>query len=303
MARSLRYCLVLSVAFAWVGIAAADAPQANPEQAAITKQAQAFVDAFQKGDANAVAAFWVPDGSYTDVDGRELVGRKAIAQEFAKFFADSKGQKLRIDVQSTRFPTPDVAIEEGTSTVIPGDQGLPERVRYSNVLVRKDGQWMLASVCESPYIPPSNYDHLKSLEWLVGEWSQEAKDSHVARISFDFTPDQNFLVGERVVAVKNTLMGSGSERIGWDPAAKTIRSWSFENNGGFGQGTWKTEGDKWVISTNYVQANGAAVTATTTLTRVDPDTVTLQAKVQPWGAKTTTDMPAVTLKRVKVAMK
>ena len=29
-----------------------------------------------------------------------------------------------------------------------------------------------------------------------------------------------------------------TQRIGWDPAAKQIRSWEFDSEGGFGEGTW-----------------------------------------------------------------
>lgn len=30
----------------------------------------------------------------------------------------------------------------------------------------------------------------------------------------------------------------GTQVIGWDPAAGTIRSWMFDSDGGFGEGTW-----------------------------------------------------------------
>jgi hypothetical protein len=38
------------------------AAESDPQEAAITKTAEAFVEAFQRGDAQAVAAFWTPDG-------------------------------------------------------------------------------------------------------------------------------------------------------------------------------------------------------------------------------------------------
>ena len=30
---------------------------------------------------------------------------------------------------------------------------------------------------DAPYVPGSNEDFLKGLEWLIGDWSPEAKDS------------------------------------------------------------------------------------------------------------------------------
>jgi len=82
----------------------AEEPRAN--QAALIKNAQAFTEAFEKGDAKAVAAFWAEDGDYVDLNGRQLQGRPAIENAFKDFFKENKGSKLRIDVKSVRFVTP-----------------------------------------------------------------------------------------------------------------------------------------------------------------------------------------------------
>jgi hypothetical protein len=42
-----------------------------------------------------VASFWTPDGDYVDPSGRVLSGRTAIEKDFADFFAENKGLKLR----------------------------------------------------------------------------------------------------------------------------------------------------------------------------------------------------------------
>src|SRR5207245_2301596 len=138
--------------------------------AAITASAKAFVEAFHKGDAKAVAAFWTPDGDYVDEHGRLVKGRKAIEDSFAELFAENKGLKLRIDVASVRFPAPDLAIEDGTSTVFAPDGSAPSRARYSNVLIKKDGQWLLSSMREAAYTDPSNHEFLHGLDWMIGEW-------------------------------------------------------------------------------------------------------------------------------------
>src|SRR5437763_1934459 len=55
----------------------------NPEaEAAIQKNGEAFVEAFHKGDAKAVAAFWTRDGEYIDQTGVSLKGREAIEKKF-----------------------------------------------------------------------------------------------------------------------------------------------------------------------------------------------------------------------------
>src|SRR5262245_32988768 len=94
---------------------------------AIFERAQAFAAAFDKGDAKAVAAFWAEDGDYTVSSGKKLKGRAAIQKSFEAFFAQNKGAKLRIDSESLRFATADVAVEDGVTEVIPADGGPPSR--------------------------------------------------------------------------------------------------------------------------------------------------------------------------------
>jgi hypothetical protein len=97
-------------------------------------------------------------------------GRTAIEDAFKEFFKENKALKLRIDVKSVRFVTPDVAVEDGTSSVIPPDGSPPSQGNYTNVHIKKGGQWVLQSVHEAPYTPPGNYEHLHGLDWAVGEW-------------------------------------------------------------------------------------------------------------------------------------
>ena len=39
----------------------------------------------------------------------------------------------------------------------------------------------------------------------------------------------------------------GTQVIGWDPAAGTIRSWMFDSDGGFGEGTWSKKDNSWIV--------------------------------------------------------
>src|SRR5437764_15364993 len=73
------------------------------DEAAILKNAEAFIEAFHKGDAKAVAAFWTADGDYTDQTAKRLTGRDTIEKSFAEFFTENKGVKLRIEVEALRF--------------------------------------------------------------------------------------------------------------------------------------------------------------------------------------------------------
>lgn len=274
---------------------------ADPNAAAraeIMKTAQGFVEAFEKGDAAAAAAFWTEDGDYTDLGGRTLRGRKAIQEDFAEVFGLAKGMKLRIDVHRLRFPTPDTAIEDGVTSVMSPDGTPPNRAKYTNFLVKSNGKWLLSSVRESHYRPPSHYEFLRPLEWVIGEWAEDGKEDHVSRIKFEWTHDQNFIMASRAVVVKGILLNNGSQRIGWDPAARMVRSWNFEDDGGFGQGAWTRDGDKWTIQMSSVLQSGNILTGKTTVTRVDPETITWQVTEQRMDGKPMPDGPVVKMKRI-----
>jgi len=51
------------------------------------------------------------------------------------------------------------------------------------------------------------------------------------------------------VAFKDVSLGEVTDWIGWDSALKGIRSWSVELDGGFGEGSWTSDGERWVIET------------------------------------------------------
>jgi uncharacterized protein (TIGR02246 family) len=273
------------------------AAESDPQEAAITKTAEAFVEAFQKGDAKAVAAFWTQEGDYVDPTGRVLKGRAAIENDFADLFAQNKGLKLRIEVASLKFPTPDTAVEDGTTAVLAPDGTAPSRARYTNFFVKKDGQWLLASVREAAFIPPSNYENLRELGWVIGEWVDENPGAEIARVSFAWSPDQNFIISTRTVETKDGALDRGTQWIGWDPVKKQIRSWNFEADGGFGEGAWTKDGDKWIVKTTSVVADGSKVTATNIVNLINADTISLQSKEQTVDGKALPDTNETKMKR------
>ncbi len=272
----------------------------NPQEvAALLKRAEAFVAAFHHGDARAVAAFWTVDGDYVDQTGKLLKGRDAIEKAFAAFFAEHKGWKLRVDVAGLRFVTPDVAIEDGLTSVLPPDGGPPSRARYTIVHVKQEGTWYLSSVRDAPFAPATNYEHLRPLEWLIGNWAEENEKGEMARVSFDWADGQNFIVSEFTTTFKEFAIGGATQRIGWDAADRKVRSWTFESGGGFGEGTWEHKGREWIITATATLRDGKKMTATHVLTRLDPDTFTWQSRDRRLNGEALPDVKPMTLKRAK----
>ena len=89
------------------------------DEAAIRKNDEAYVAAYNRHDAKAIAAMWSPEAVYMDPDtGEAAVGREAIEKVFAGTLAELKDAKLEIDVKSIKFVSPNVAIETGTARVV-----------------------------------------------------------------------------------------------------------------------------------------------------------------------------------------
>ena len=297
--RTVILLAIPTAVFAWwVLPGPAQDRQGSPEASAtIGKNAEAFIEAFHKGDAKALAAFWTPDGEYTDQTGRLLKGREAIEEAFKGLFADNKDLKLRIDSDSLHFVTSDVAIEKGTTSVLPPGGSPPSRTHFTIVHVRKDGQWYLDSVRDTPFVPPANYEHLRGLEWAIGEWTGSTDTGEVERLSFDWTENQNFIVSSFTTTAKNVSVGDATVWIGWDPTAKNIRAWLFDSTGGFGEGSWNPEGNKWSLKTASILQDGKKAAATYVLTRGEGDTLTLQAKDRSLDGKAIPDGKEVKMKR------
>lgn len=292
------------VALALLGLAvtpcAAQEGRGDPKDTeAIAKNAEGFVEAFHKGDAKAIAAFWAPDGDYTPQTGVHIKGRQAIEKAFQEFFADNKDIKVRIDSHSLRFITPDVAVEDGVTATRPAEGGPPRRARYTIIHAKKDGRWYLSSVRDAVFIPPSNRDSLRNLEWLSGNWSADVAKGEVEKLSFAWTLNDNFVLGHFTTTFGNMPVAAATQFIGWDPEAKGIRSWTFDAAGGLGQGTWTHEGKKWIVKSSLTLHDGKKAQVTYVLAHVDDDTITLQAKDRSVEGKSIPDGPETRLKRVK----
>jgi uncharacterized protein (TIGR02246 family) len=279
---------------------AAQQPAGTPEaKQAIQKNAEAFVEAFHKGDAKALAAIWAADGDYTDLMGRQFKGRAAIEKAFADLFAEHKGLKVSIDSVSLRFVTPNVAIEDGMTAVFAPGGAPPSRARYTIVHVQKNGQWELSSVRDAVFMPPSNREHLQGLVWALGDWGTDGDKGAVERLSVAWAQNDNFLTATFSTTIGNVTVGSATQWIGWDPVAKYVRSWIFDAAGGFGEGAWTRDGNKWVVKTSSVQQDGKKAAATYIVTRADADTLALQARDRVVDGKSLPDTKEVRLTRVK----
>jgi uncharacterized protein (TIGR02246 family) len=244
----------------------------SKEEAAIRANCDKYVESYNRRDSRTMASMWSPDAVYMDPStGEQIVGREAIAKHFDHVFAGMEDAQLVVTIDSIDFVSPNVAIEKGTA-IVSYSEFDPEETTYSAVHVKRDGQWMLDRVTEEevPVPPPSHYENLKELEWLVGSWV-DSDESATIQSEIEWTKNRNFLRRSFAVTIGDQIDMTGMQIIGWDPAAKQVRSWVFDSEGGFAEATWKKNGDQWLIQNNGTLTDGRKATSLNILTPKDND--------------------------------
>ncbi|GAT31803.1 conserved hypothetical protein [Terrimicrobium sacchariphilum] len=236
------------------------------DNAAIAAIGEAYVKAFNDGNAKAISAFWLPNADYIDLDGVHHKGREAITKLFADFFAANKGVQVRIDSEALSFPTPDTAVEDGLSVVTNAQGGAPSVARYSNLFVRKDGKWFLATVRETPAATSDRSTELGALGWMIGDWQAVTKQGEKVLLSVEPGPNGNFLIIRRTILSNDTPVSGSVQWIAWDASTGGVRSWDFEDDGGFGESQWKPQGDAWTVDSVHTLRNGTKLSSSQTLT-------------------------------------
>ncbi len=243
-------------------VQAQDAPS-PPAEKASQGQVDAYVTAFNKGDAKALAALYAEDAQYTSDSGVVVSGRSTILENLTKFFAKNKDANLAVEVESARFLTPDVLLEKGLATV--GD----ETTRYVCSYVQTDGKWLIAELDETT-LPPmdAGAQALGDLGWLVGAWKDDSQGAAVTS-TVNWTNSGHFLCRSFTIDREGEDPITGTEVIGYDPVGGAIRSWMFDSKGGFGEGNWTRENNKWINSYAATLPDGTASSAQHVITYID----------------------------------
>ncbi len=244
-------------------------PARAADAKAIADLVTTFERSFEAGDAKALASMFTDDAQVAD-DSGSTRGRQSIEARFAAYFAANPKAKLAIKVDELRFLTPDVAIEEGRAVVAPAAPGAkPDKTRYTVVYVKENGKWLQSSLREEEDDEVGVPERLKELEWLIGDWVNESQDA-VVLTTCHWSEDRHYLLREFTVKVTGKPALKGVQRIGWDPAAKQVRSWVFDSDGGFSEGYWSRAGEQWLIKAHGFHHDGQPVSATMMITRLGP---------------------------------
>jgi uncharacterized protein (TIGR02246 family) len=268
----IRTALILATVVLACTAALADQPgDQTKDQAIVKSTSQSYVDAFNRGDAAAIAQLWAPDGEYVAPEGDSIQGQAAITAMYEALFKEAKGITLKVTPTDMRFEGPDKAVERGTAVVTrPGTE--PQETHYILTQVKRDGQWKVSRVSEAvDTTVVSVYEHLKELEWLIGQWVDKDEQADIETTN-EWTENKCFISSSFTAKPANGIGFSGTMVIGWDPVDQVIKSWVFDSRGAFGQGVWKRDGNQWTVTMATTLSTGEQATAVNTYKYVDNNT-------------------------------
>jgi uncharacterized protein (TIGR02246 family) len=278
-----------------VAATAVQQPAAEDRQAdrdGIKAALTGLAKAFENGDAAAATALMTSGAEIIPDDAPPLRGREAIRKAYADHFAKHPKCKITAEPHELRFTSRDTAIYEGRLTIA-RDGDAPESQRFSMLLVREDGKWLVGLIKEWT----SEEDDLEDLGWLIGSWQASRTDVEV-KTTYEWFGNKAFIRGT-ITAREKDITLSGMQLIGKDPRTGELRIWSFGTDGGFAEGTCERDGNSWIFQSEGVDGEGEATSAKNILVRVNNDTITWQPVELTRGDEHVGDLPPVKVTRVK----
>lgn len=255
-----------------------DSAKRSADEDAIRLTGDDYVKAYCAADAKSIAAQYTPDAEYIDEQGNLYQGREAIEEAMKTLFTANTGCQIGLEIQTIRFVSPGLAVEDGTMTFTASNGSEPTESRYTAMHVKTNGKWFTASVREhAPKVRRQQQAQLKHLDWLRGDWVDESEDA-VVIFSCDAIDGGNYLLRKFGVHIVGQDAMSGTQRIGWDPLTGKLRAWIFDSEGGFSDGLWHYDDKgRWMLKSTGVTADGQPASNTSIYTFVNEDTMTWQS--------------------------
>jgi uncharacterized protein (TIGR02246 family) len=229
-----------------------------------------YREALDRGDGKALAALWTADGDIVDEQGNVLAGRTTVAATVQPA-AGAPRPSFRINDTKLRFLTDAVAVEDGTVEVSIAGLSRPLKGRFTATWVREADGWKIAALREDRLDTPAGAETLEDLDWMVGDWvvlddragkpGAGAPEKPAIEMTVRWNANRTFLLRDVKIAAPGNAGDAAAlhvtQRIGWDPLSRQLRSWVFSSDGGHGEAIWSRDGDSWVARTSAVLPDGS----------------------------------------------
>lgn len=254
-------------------------PAWSDAQKPIVETVERYTAAFNKHDLKALADFFAEDSRLVTVDGEILEGRPAILELFREGFEGNPGLAMTSDIRSVRLIGDSVAIEAGFLATRTDADPKDNVVAYEVVHVKRDGRWRMFDIFETSPAQDSpvelHAEKLAALDFLAGEWIEESETATIGHV-VRWTPNHRYLIlNYHSETPDGKPIRVAEQRVGWDPRAKTIKSWLFEEDGGHATSSWisSPEGDSWTVRVDGVLADGRSIASTLKVERMAKDRI------------------------------
>lgn len=232
------------------------------------KEVQAYLTevaaTFNKHDAKAVSALFLPEGELVDSDGNVLKTRVTLEAHYGEIFKAKPQSKLDVTNETLRVISDNLAMFDGQALVKPSPQDPQRQTRFAAVLSKQGNQWFIASIRDLEDIentPEAIKEKMQALNWLVGEWVQEGGNFKI-HTSCRWSDDKLSLIQEFQITGSNLKELSGTQRIAWDPATEKIKSWTHDAQGGYAEALWTRSGESWIVKSTGTNSDGDACSMT-----------------------------------------
>lgn len=289
------YFSILSLVLAFSTLPAQDTEQENT----IKQKTEAYVETYNKHDPHALAAFWAEDGEYVNPESGEIIqGRDAIEQAFKSRFKTAADLQLGLKIHAITFLSADEAIETGIFHVNRSGQK-PRQSAFKAFFKKQNGEWLINQIRDVDIAAaPDQHQHLKELEWLIGEWVDQDEDVEI-HTSYRWDTSKNFIFEKFSVTTEGDLELEGMQVIGWDPIRKKIRSWIFDSDGTFGESSWTKKGNAWVNETVQTLADGSLASSINIYTPINSNSYSWESSDREVGGQLLPDIGPITITRKK----
>ena len=240
---------------------------ADEDIAKLESSAKTWVEAFNGGDSQAIAALFVPRGELVLASGELVIGRPEIEEHYKAVLEDEGRPQAALEAGSIRFLTDALALEDGTVHLTEADGEISSHFYTAVHAKQNDGSWLLASVRDQSGDHALPSEKLLALEWLVGDWLIQT-DSSDTWISFSWSEDGPYIDAKAVTETPDGPATAATMRIGWNEREESFHSWGFDAEGGFTQSAWSEKGEgEWLLRTEGVTARGEKNVATQIIAR------------------------------------
>lgn len=143
---------------------------------------------------------------------------------------------------------------------------------------------------KQPSNAPSNYEHLKPLQWMVGNWVTEGKaekdkpgsykkgDSLKQNLGAFWVAGRNAITVRSSVFANGKLVNSSQGIIGWNPAKKVLFSTSFWSDGRTSTGNLNVQNGSCKAKVEGIDGEGKKMTWTLHFSEISGYSFAVQAR-------------------------